>query len=148
MICTFKHIKRELNGRIQRTEICAAALSDNLPHRPCARCTGISPGKALGNLRHHGHLYLEVNMLISESPQFLKVAMERNLSIITGGTGKTTVLKAIIEVYCILHPRNRIVLAAPTGKTSRCMTQSSGIIARMSSLSSISEAAAITTRTG
>ena len=30
--------------------------------------------------------------------------MERNLSIITGGTGKTTVLKAIIEVYCILHP--------------------------------------------
>jgi exodeoxyribonuclease V alpha subunit len=87
-------------------------------------------------------------MLISESPQFLKVAMERNLSIITGGTGKTTVLKAIIEVYCILHPRNRIVLAAPTGKTSRCMTQSSGIIARMSSLSSISEAAAITTRTG
>ena len=64
------------------------------------------------------------------------------------GAGKTTVLKAIIEVYCILHPRNRIVLAAPTGKTSRCMTQSSGIIARMSSLSSISEAAAITMRTG
>ena len=87
-------------------------------------------------------------MLISESPQFLKVAMERNLSIITGGTGKTTVLKAIFEVERMLHPRNRIVLAAPTGKTSRCMTQSSGIIARMSSLSSISEAAAITTRTG
>lgn len=37
----------------------------------------------------------------------VEVAMERNLSIITGGpgTGKTTVLKAIIEVYRILHPK-------------------------------------------
>ena len=56
--------------------------------------------------------------------------MERNLSIITGGpgTGKTTVLKAIIEVYRILHPKNRIVLAAPTGKASRRMAQSTGML--------------------
>ena len=60
----------------------------------------------------------------------VEVAMERNLSIITGGpgTGKTTVLKAIIEVYRILHPRNRIVLAAPTGKASRRMAQSTGML--------------------
>ena len=60
----------------------------------------------------------------------VEVAMERNLSIITGGpgTGKTTVLKAIIEVYRILHPKNRIVLAAPTGKASRRMAQSTGIL--------------------
>lgn len=38
----------------------------------------------------------------------VEVAMERNLSIITGGpgTGKTTVLKAIIEVYAALQLRN------------------------------------------
>ena len=60
----------------------------------------------------------------------VEVAMERNLSIITGGpgTGKTTVLKAIIEVYRILHPKNRIVLAAPTGKASRRMAQSTGML--------------------
>ena len=59
--------------------------------------------------------------------------MERNLSIITGGpgTGKTTVLKAIIEVYRILHPKNRIVLAAPTGKASRRMAQSTGMLEAM-----------------
>ena len=60
----------------------------------------------------------------------VEVTMERNLSIITGGpgTGKTTVLKAIIEVYRILHPKNRIVLAAPTGKASRRMAQSTGML--------------------
>ena len=60
----------------------------------------------------------------------VEVAMERNLSIITGGpgTGKTTVLKAIIEVYRILRPKNRIVLAAPTGKASRRMAQSTGML--------------------
>lgn len=63
----------------------------------------------------------------------VEVAMERNLSIITGGpgTGKTTVLKAIIEVYRILHPKNRIVLAAPTGKASRRMAQSTGMLDAM-----------------
>ena len=63
----------------------------------------------------------------------VEVAMERNLSIITGGpgTGKTTVLKAIIEVYRILFPGNRIVLAAPTGKASRRMAQSTGMLEAM-----------------
>ena len=63
----------------------------------------------------------------------VEVTMERNLSIITGGpgTGKTTVLKAIIEVYRILHPKNRIVLAAPTGKASRRMAQSTGMLEAM-----------------
>ena len=63
----------------------------------------------------------------------VEVAMEQNLSIITGGpgTGKTTVLKAIIEVYRILFPGNRIVLAAPTGKASRRMAQSTGMLEAM-----------------
>ena len=60
----------------------------------------------------------------------IRKAMTENCLVLTGGpgTGKTTVLKAIIEVYRILHPKNRIVLAAPTGKASRRMAQSTGML--------------------
>lgn len=56
------------------------------------------------------------------------MAFRSNLSIITGspGTGKTTVLRAIIEVYQALYPEGKIMLAAPTGRASRCMAESTG----------------------
>lgn len=56
------------------------------------------------------------------------MAFSSNLSIITGspGTGKTTVLKAIIEVFKALNPKAKIKLAAPTGRASRRMAESTG----------------------
>ena len=56
------------------------------------------------------------------------MAFKSNLSIITGspGTGKTTVLKAIIEVFKSLNPNGKIKLAAPTGRASRRMAESTG----------------------
>lgn len=56
------------------------------------------------------------------------MAFQSNLSIITGspGTGKTTVLKAIIEVFKSLKPDGKIMLAAPTGRASRRMAESTG----------------------
>lgn len=56
------------------------------------------------------------------------MAFRSNLSIITGspGTGKTTVLRAIIEVYQALYPEEKIMLAAPTGRASRRMAESTG----------------------
>ena len=55
-------------------------------------------------------------------------AYSTNLSIITGspGTGKTTVLKTILEVYKRIHPQGEIVLMAPTGRASRRMAESTG----------------------
>ena len=52
-----------------------------------------------------------------------------DLSIITGspGTGKTTVLKAVIEVFKLLKPSEKILLAAPTGRASRRMAESTGV---------------------
>lgn len=58
----------------------------------------------------------------------VREAFCHNLSIITGspGTGKTTVLKTILEVYRILYPKNGIMLMAPTGRASRRMAESTG----------------------
>lgn len=58
----------------------------------------------------------------------VRTAFLYNLSIITGspGTGKTTVLKMILEVYRRLWPDNKIVLMAPTGRASRRMAESTG----------------------
>ena len=51
------------------------------------------------------------------------------LSIITGGpgTGKTTVLRVIIEIQKLLYPDSKILLAAPTGRASRRMAESTGM---------------------
>lgn len=45
----------------------------------------------------------------------VEMVFRHNLSIITGGpgTGKTTVLKTVIEVYRQLYPRQKIVLRRP-----------------------------------
>lgn len=58
------------------------------------------------------------------------MAFRSNLSIITGspGTGKTTVLRAIIQVFSFLYPKGKILLAAPTGRASRRMAESTGFM--------------------
>jgi exodeoxyribonuclease V alpha subunit len=58
----------------------------------------------------------------------VEMAFQHNLSIITGGpgTGKTTVLKTVIEVFRKLYPDKKLALAAPTGKASRRMAEATG----------------------
>lgn len=55
-------------------------------------------------------------------------AFRHPVSIITGspGTGKTTVLKMILETWRILHPEGKSLLMAPTGRASRRMAESTG----------------------
>ena len=50
------------------------------------------------------------------------------ISIITGGpgTGKTTIIDAIIQVYDLLYPNNKIILAAPTGRASKRLSLITG----------------------
>lgn len=59
----------------------------------------------------------------------VEMVFKHNLSIITGGpgTGKSTILKAVIEAYRILYPRRSIMLGAPTGKASRRMAETTGV---------------------
>ena len=62
----------------------------------------------------------------------IKKAMEKNLLIITGGpgTGKTTIIKAIVQMYKEIHNYNydelvdKIALLAPTGRAAKRMSES------------------------
>lgn len=60
----------------------------------------------------------------------VEMIFQHNLSIITGGpgTGKSTVLKAVIETYRMIYPKKVIKLAAPTGKASRRMAETTGVM--------------------
>ena len=66
--------------------------------------------------------------LSTKQDKAVHMAFRHNISIITGspGTGKTTVLKTILEVYRLLHPDGKIMLMAPTGRASRRMAESTG----------------------
>ncbi len=75
------------------------------------------------------HIRKKLGMSLSQrQSEAVCVAFRNNLSIITGGpgTGKTTVLRAVIEVYQTLYPNKKILLAAPTGRASRNMAESTG----------------------
>lgn len=64
----------------------------------------------------------------------IKNALENRISIITGGpgTGKTTIIKTIVESYIILHKLSNseidsmIALLAPTGRASKRLSESTG----------------------
>ena len=59
----------------------------------------------------------------------IKSALKENISIITGGpgTGKTTIIKGIIEGYIAITKkdlaRERILLLAPTGRAAKRLTE-------------------------
>src|SRR5699024_9050441 len=67
--------------------------------------------------------------LSSQQERAVQAAFHHSLSIITGspGTGKTTVLRAIIEVFRCICPDKTLLLMAPTGRASRRMAESTGV---------------------
>ncbi len=60
-----------------------------------------------------------------EAFQLLK---RSGIAIVTGGpgTGKTTVVNGLLRAYSAVFPRNRIQLAAPTGRAAQRMSESTG----------------------
>ena len=65
--------------------------------------------------------------LSEKQKEAVKAVNDNNVTIITGGpgTGKTTIIKSIIEIY--QKHNNKIVLAAPTGRAAKRMTEMTGI---------------------
>ena len=66
--------------------------------------------------------------LADEQKEAVKMALLSKISVITGGpgTGKTSVEKGIIQVYKQMHPRDGILLIAPTGRAAKRMSESTG----------------------
>lgn len=60
--------------------------------------------------------------------QAVEMCIKHPFSIITGGpgTGKTTVLKVILSVYGKMFQGKEVLLAAPTGRAARKMSESTG----------------------
>lgn len=67
------------------------------------------------------------DILLSEKQkEAIKAINDNNVTIITGGpgTGKTTIIKSIIEIY--KQKKYKIVLCAPTGRAAKRMTETTG----------------------
>ena len=64
--------------------------------------------------------------LSEKQKEAIKAVNDNNVTIITGGpgTGKTTIIKSIIEIY--QKKNNKVVLAAPTGRAAKRMTEMTG----------------------
>lgn len=78
----------------------------------------------------------QYNILYNEKQiEAIKKALENNITIITGGpgTGKTTIIKAIVELYKNLNKYKEkdllsaIALLAPTGRASKRMSESTSL---------------------
>ena len=66
--------------------------------------------------------------LAQKQKEAIEQFFRNRFSIITGGpgTGKSTVLKAILEVQHSLYPKTDVLLLAPTGKAARRMAEATG----------------------
>ena len=67
--------------------------------------------------------------LAPEQREAVKMGLTSKLCVITGGpgTGKTSVQRALLDLYKKSFPAARIVCCAPTGKAARRMEQSTGV---------------------
>lgn len=130
-------VNNELNLVISENELISNYNSVYLPN--CYLNEGIVAKRVATRLMTSTPIY-DISILLKnlsdkigislshEQEQAVKTALNSNMSIITGppGTGKTTVLKAIIYVYQTLFPGKSILLTAPTGRASRRMAESTG----------------------
>lgn len=69
----------------------------------------------------------KTDIILSEKQKdAIELINENNVAIITGGpgTGKTTIIKSIIEIY--KEKKNKVILCAPTGRAAKRMTETTG----------------------
>jgi exodeoxyribonuclease V alpha subunit len=71
-------------------------------------------------------------ILGEEQKEAIRTILKNNFSVLTGsaGTGKTTVVKAIIYIYNKFFPNRKISLSAPIGKASRNLQEATGHFAQ------------------
>ena len=67
----------------------------------------------------------------AKQKEALNYFLKSSFMILTGGpgTGKTTIVQALLKVYSVLYPDDRIGLVAPTGRAAKRLTELTGIYA-------------------
>lgn len=67
----------------------------------------------------------------AKQKEALNYFLKSSCMILTGGpgTGKTTIVQALLKVYLALYPDDRIGLVAPTGRAAKRLTELTGIYA-------------------
>lgn len=67
----------------------------------------------------------------AKQKEALNYFLKSSCMILTGGpgTGKTTIVQALLKVYLVLYPDDRIGLVAPTGRAAKRLTELTGIYA-------------------
>lgn len=87
-------------------------------------------GIALPKIKELIRKYQKDNKIILSEEQRIAIEtmMKEKVMILTGdaGTGKTTVVKAILEIYKELHKKSNIRLCAPTGRASKRLEEATG----------------------
>src|SRR5690606_13603145 len=98
--------------------------------RKLSRLRGSRGGEAMSFLEKQITTYQKKNRIILAEKQreAVKRLFFEQMLILTGGpgTGKTTVVKAMIDVFKSVYPKAQIALAAPTGRASRKLSDVTG----------------------
>lgn len=102
-------------------------LEDSTARQIAKRLVAVMETEQIGSLLEQSKAEMGISLSANQD-KAVQMAFSHGLSIITGspGTGKTTVLKTILEVYRHLQPKGKIMLMAPTGRASRRMAESTG----------------------
>lgn len=135
-VVTLREVQTELYHLVVATRL----LSENgNVYKPKSLMAEADTAKRIAELLMAASKSVDISNELAEAQQSLKLILStkqadavkmcfaHNMAIITGGpgTGKTTVLKIVLEVYNKLF-KGKILLTAPTGRASRRMSESTG----------------------
>jgi exodeoxyribonuclease V alpha subunit len=123
-------IKTQFGGETQlaltslyQAEVSVAQQLYQLYHRQCTPWSALSLEAALSQLA------TQANVTLSASQQAaILQALRSKVFIITGGpgVGKTTVIKSLLTLLKHHHPGLQILLAAPTGRAAKRLSEATG----------------------